>query len=165
METKELPPGFTRADEMPPAVANEEQKRKPGEREVYTLRDALDLFRENIPCRTLSDVKLEGIRVGVIFIKEASNEKYLVLFKREPYYHFSKHFPDVPTKGYGMIANLKLVHWCALEGIRMAAILKDGRCYWIDSWEFYTFYEKHKTDLKAIPGEIASPLSMWKRLF
>lgn len=159
-------PGFAHASELlrgryePPPQQEEEPV-------VVNLRDALDLFQVRIFCLKVNDVKLEGDRIGAVFERPQTEERYLVLFKREFYYRFSNHFPKLPSenKGYGMLANIKLVHWCALEGIKMAAIMPDGKCYVIDGLEFWRFYEKYKTDSPHIKEEIASPLNMWSRLF
>lgn len=167
----EMPPGKQRWEQQPPEAFEKPRRRRSVAEtgEVHTLRDALDLFRAKVPSRKLMDVKLDGARVGVLFVKEPSNDRYLVLFKREPYYHFSKHFPDIPSelKGFGIIANLKLVYWCALEGIKIVTVLKNARGYWIEGWDFYSFYETYDTECTFITDttEIASPMRLWKRMF
>jgi len=166
--------GFQLAEELPPSKGEDvdlrhheapKRQRKPGEPEVYTLGHAFDVFRAHVAgSRKTREVKLAGARVGGVFAIPGGM-RYLVLYKRERYRFFSRHFPNVPEKGHGVIANMKLVHWAALEGIRIATIFPDGSCYWISSMDFWNYYEKYGTELKSLPGEIATPFSEWKLLF
>jgi hypothetical protein len=94
-----------------------------------------------------------------------SLERLLLVFKREPYFMFSKHFPESPLKGYGVVNNKKITHWCASQGILLAVMFKDGGCYMADAMEFYLFYEKYGTDVSACPGEIAAPLAMFEAVY
>lgn len=174
MDQQKLPTGFQFAEELPPSKEEDvdlrhheapKRQRKPGEPKVYTLGHAFDIFRAHVAgSRKLKDVKLAGARVGGIFVIPGGT-KYLVLYKRERYRFFSRHFPDVPEKGHGIIANMKLVHWAAMEGIRIATIFPDGTCYWINAMKFWEFYEKYGTELQRLPGEIACGFSMWTRKF
>ena len=78
---------------------------------------------------------------------------------------FSKHFPEVEEKGYGVMNNKKITHWCAIQDIQIAVMFKDGRCYKIDGMEFYLFYEEYGTDVMACPGEIAAPLALFEAVY
>ncbi|KKK49905.1 hypothetical protein LCGC14_3130320, partial [marine sediment metagenome] len=40
-----------------------------------------------------------------------------------------------------------------------------GRCYSIDGYDFWLFYEEYKTDVEHLEDEIACPLEAWKRVF
>lgn len=165
-------PGFKLAEELPPGDPIDLQKyqvplreKKPGEPEVYNLVHALKVFEASvIGSRKIREILLKKLRVGATFAVPGG-VKYLVLFKRERYRFFSRHFPNVPEKGHGIIANIKLVYWCAVEGIRIATVFPDGTCYWIDGREFCDYYEKYGTEHQSLPGEIATPFGSWKLLF
>ena len=133
--------------------------------EIRSLQDALILFQEKLSVRKQRDINLKGKRVGALFVKEGTNEKFLVLYKREKYLYFGKHFPKVPDGGQAIISNYKLVYWCAMEDIKLVTIFPDGRAYWCDAMEFYRFYEMWQTEHPYIPGEIAFPFREWQRLF
>jgi len=60
---------------------------------------------------------------------------------------------------------MKLVHWCAVEGYRIATVFPDGSCYWISGRGFWDYYEAYGTENPALPEEIATPFSKWIRLF
>lgn len=165
-------PGYKLAEELPPSAPISlrqyqvpDRQRRPGEPEVYNLVHALKVFAANvIGSRKLRDIMLSKLRVGSTFAVPGGIT-YLVLFKRDRYHFFSRHFPQVPEKGHGIIANIKLVHWCAVEGFRMAAVFPDGNCYWIDGREFWDYYEKYGTEHPSLPEEIATPFGSWKFLF
>lgn len=141
------------------------REKRPGEPEIYNLAHALKVFHAQVPgSRKLRDIKLAGARVGATFAIPG-RLNYLVLYKRERYRFFSRHFPKVPEKGHGIIANMKLVHWAAMEGMRIATIFPDGSCYWINAMEFWNYYEEYGTELQSLPGEIATPFSAWIRKF
>ena len=134
---------------------------------VRSLVHAIRVFEYKMggKVKNLQDINFEGARIGRLYMDLRDNAKILLVFKREYYYHFSRHFPDVSEKGYGVINNLKLVHWAALQDAKLAAMFSDGNCYYIDAMEFYLFYEKYGTDVMSCPGEIAAPLSMFKNMF
>jgi len=164
-------PGFVSAEDVPPKEdvdlkyhETPLRQRKPGDPEVRTLGDALEEFKRQVPSALkMRDVILKGARVGAIF--EVTGGKMLVLYKREKYRFFSRHFPNAPGDGPGIIANMKLVHWAAMEGIRIATVFPDASCYWMDAMEFWKFYEKYGTEVSSLPGEIASPFENWTQLF
>jgi len=164
-------PGFKYAEEAPNKEVDlrnyvaPQRKRKPGEPEVWNLANAFDVFRAHVAgSRKVEDVKLAGARVGGVFVAPAG-VKYLVLYKRDRYRFFSRHFPNAPGNGPGIIANMKMVHWATLEGITIATIFPDGSCFTIDAMEFWKFYEEYGTELPSLPGEIATPCENWKRIF
>lgn len=132
---------------------------------IGNLHDALVLFKENISSRKLEEVTLKGRRVGEILVRNATNEKYLILYKREKYLYFGRHFPDVPDGGQAIIANMKLVYHCALNDIKLVSIFPDGRAYGCDAMEFWKFYEIYQTEHPHLAGEIAYPFRLWARLF
>lgn len=163
--------GFKTADELPPGAIDlqrhqpPKRQKQPGEPEVWNLGHAFDVFRAHVAgSRKLRDVKLAGARVGGLFTTPGGVH-YLVLYKRDTYRFFSRHFPQVPEKGHGIIANIKLVHWSAVEGYRIASIFPDGTCYWISGRAFWDYYEKYGTENPALPGEIATPVGSWTKLF
>ena len=132
---------------------------------MWNLGHAFDVFRAHVAgSRKLRDVKLAGARIGGLFTIPGGIH-YLVLYKRDTYRFFSRHFPQVPEKGHGIIANIKLVHWCAVEGYRIASIFPDGTCYWITGRNFWDYYEKYGTENPVLPGEIATPVGSWTKLF
>jgi len=159
----ELPRG--KLDWEPQAEEYKPKKRKEPIPRIESLREALELFKYEADATKLDDITLEGMRVAALFRRDMNGEKFVVMFKREFYYHFSKHFMYIPDQGYGMLANHKLVYWAALEGHKIAAVFPDGRAYWIDGLKFLQYYEQYETECPNLPGEIASPLSMWERLF
>lgn len=140
---------------------------KMGEIKIRSLAQAIRVFESKMfgKVKIIQDVIFEGARIGRYYKNELTGEKILLVFKREFYYMFSRHFPDVPEKGYGVMNNVKLTHWAALQDAKIAAMFQDGRCYKIDAMEFYRYYEKHGTDVMAVYGEIASPLSKWEPVF
>ncbi len=164
--------GFKTADELPPGDPVDLRKyqaplrkRQPGDPEVYNLVHALKVFEATVPgSRKLRPILLRKDRVGATFAVPGGTT-YLVLYKRDRYRFFSRHFPNVPEKGHGIIANIKLVHWCAMEGYRIASVFPDGNCYWIDGREFWDYYEKYGTENPHLPGEIATPFGSWTLLF
>lgn len=175
---KELPEGFRYANELPdkdkweplPPEAYEKPRRRNRTIDdadlsrVNTLREALRRFRAKKPgAKRVIDINFKGARVGTLF--EDGLEQYFVMFKREFYRHFSKHFPEIPQKGFAVITAKQIVNWAADKGIRIAAIFPSGRCYSIDGYDFWLFYEEYKTDCKHLEDEIACPLEMWKRVF
>jgi len=178
---KQLPEGFRWADELStkdsqsweplPPEAYEKPRRRSISLEdadlqkVNTLKEALRRFRLRRPgAHKVVDINFEGARIGALY--EDLNERYLVMFKREFYRSFSNHFPDVPQTGYGVVTAKKIVAWAVDEGIIIAAIFPSGRCYCIDAYDFWLFYEEYKTDCKHLKGqEIAAPLEKFKRLF
>ena len=140
------------------------RQRKPDDPEVWSLAHALERFRLQVKSATKErNIKLGGSRVGAVFA--VPEGKVLVLYKREKYRFFSRHFPNAPGKGEGIIANMKLVHWAAMEGIKIATIFPDGSCYSLDSMEFWRFYEKYGTEVKSLPGEIATPFENWTKMW
>lgn len=165
-------PGFKYAEEAPQERAVDlrhheapQRKRKPGEPEVWNLAHAFDTFRAHVAgSRKLKDVKLAGARVGGVFAVPGE-VNYLVLYKREKYRMFSRHFPNAPGTGAAIIANMKMVHWAAVEGVRIATIFPDGKCFWISGMKFWKFYEEYGTELTSLPGEIAYPIEMWTKKF
>jgi len=139
-----------------------------GPRKVRSLAHAIQVFeyKKYGKVKILQDVNWEGARIGRLYRDLIREEKILLLFKREYYYSFSKHFPDIDEedKGYGVINNLKITHWAALQDATIAVMFADGKCYGIDAMEFYLFYEKYGTDVLACPGEIAAPLSRFRNM-
>jgi hypothetical protein len=132
---------------------------------VASLVDATLLFEERLNVRKLQDVLLNKLRVGVLYIDEADDAKYLLLYKRERYLHFGDHFPACPEKGHAIIANIKLVHWCAVNGYSIATMFPDGTCYSVKGREFWEFYEKWNSEHPKLKEEIALPMRRWSRLF
>lgn len=175
MTTSGLPKGFVYGNKVKPdgkkwepesPDAFEKRRRRPvmGPPQIDALQDAIQVFRARMDVTKLDDVVLGGLRVGVLFRQLSTGERYLLLFKRAPYYQFSNHFPLAPNGGYGMICNLKLVHWAALEDITIAAMMPDGKTYAIVAKEFYDYYEENETEVPHMDGEIATPFKMWRRL-
>lgn len=165
-----LPTGFMYGNEVPRTPYKPKPQHAPSQRppeeppELYCLADALDIFRARMTVRKKDNVTLKHGRVGVIFEHEITKKVYLVMFKRSTYLRFARHF-EVPEQGVGVVCNMKLVAWAAGEGIELVAIFSDGACYSIPAMTFWEYYEQYKTDVKHIPGEIASPLELWNRMF
>ncbi len=132
---------------------------------IESLREALERFKYQADATKLDDIHLEGARVASLFRRDSDEQTFMVMYKREFYFHFSRHFRHVPDTGYGVLANHKLVHWAALREHRIAAVFPDGRCYAIDGLTFLKYYEEYGTECPNLPGEIATPLSMWVRVF
>ena len=132
---------------------------------IESLKEALEVFKYNAGATLIQEISLEGARVGALFRRDGTGKTYVVLYKREFYLYFSRHFMHVPERGYGVLCNHKLVYFAALNDHRIAAVFPDGRCYWIDGLKFQRYFEEYETECPKIPGEIATPLSMWERLF
>ena len=131
---------------------------------VNNLAEALHHFEKNLDVRKGQDVILAGARVGAEFIANGENTKYLVLYKREKYLYFNKHFPLVPEKGYAIIANIKLVHWAALQDMFMVTVFPDGGIYSVKAKTFWDFYEQWGCEHPSIKDEIALPFARWERI-
>jgi len=131
---------------------------------VRSLAEALIHFEKNLNVRKTQDVILSGARVGAVYVIDGENRKYLVLYKRERYLYFSRHFPQVPDKDQAIIANIKLVHWAAMQEMGIATVFPDGSCYAVKASEFWTFYERWITEHPKLPGEIALPVRRWTRI-
>lgn len=180
-EEKQLPEGFRWADELPkdsqrweplPPEAYEKPSRRRRNLEdadlarVNTLREAIQRFRLKKPgYQKMLDINFEGARIGALFENKLMDKRYFVMFKREFYRQFSNHFPEVPQKGYGVVTAKKIVAWAADEGVYIAVVFPSGRCYSIDGYDFWLFYEEYKTDCKHLEGEIAVSLERFKREF
>ena len=132
---------------------------------IESLRETLELFKYKVGATLLKEINLEGERVAALFRKDGTEETYVVMYKREFYLYFSKHFMHVPDKGYGVLCNHNLVYFAALNDHRIAAVFPDGRCYWCSGMVFQRYYEEYDTECTRLPGEIATPLSKWERLF
>ena len=178
-DVKELPEGFRYANQVPegkqweplPPEAYEKPRRRRNQTldeadlaRVNTLREALLRFRAKKPAaKKMIDINFKGARVGALY--EDGLEQYFVMFKRQFYRHFSKHFPKVPQKGFAVTTAKQIVNWAADKGVIIAALFPSGRCYSIDGYDFWLFYEEYKTDVEHLEDEIACPLEAWKRLF
>lgn len=138
---------------------------QPVEGKVESLREALEFFKYSANATLLREIHLEGARVAAVFRCDDDDTTYVVMYKREFYLYFSKHFMHVPHQGYGVLCNHSLVYYAALNGHRIAAVFPDRRCYFIDGMEFQEYFEEYETECPKLPGEIATPLSKWKRLF
>lgn len=176
MAETELPKGFKLASNLeekrsemwhqqPEEAYKPKRARKDAPRRVESLREAIQVFKYKVDATKLRDIQLEGKRVAALFRRDSDSVTFVVMFKREFYIHFSKHFMHVPDEGYGVLGNHKLVHWAAMDGHRIVAMFPDGRAYWIDAMEFIKYYEEYETECPKLPGEIATPLSHWARLF
>lgn len=132
---------------------------------IESLRETLELFKYTVGATMLQELKLEGDRVAGLFRVDGSGQTYVVMYKREFYLYFSRHFMHVPDQGYGVLCNHKLVYFAAMHDHRIAAVFPDGRCYWMDGLAFQKYYEEYETECPKLPGEIATPLSKWERLF
>lgn len=132
---------------------------------IESLREALELFKYTAGATLTQELNLQGDRVAGLFRIDGSGKTYVVMYKREFYLYFSKHFMHVPHRGYGVLCNHNLVYFAALHGHRIAAVFPDGRCYWIDGMTFQKYFEEYETECPKLPGEIATPLSKWERLF
>lgn len=174
MSRRELPEGFLYGDEVTqtqhgplPYAPRRRRSTPPTPPEVNCLSDALQLFQRRMPVRKREDVKLSRARIGATYVHEGTGKIYLVMFKREPYLKFGRHFPNLPEgeRGEGVLCNLKLVAWAAGEGIVLVVIFSDARAYDIPALEFWDYYEANGTDVKHAPGEIAIPRAKFRRLF
>jgi len=164
---KELPDGFKFGNEAAPRPEKPWERSKPKQddiREVTSLSDALEYFKALKPEATIeSPVKLNNSRIGVVY--RGDEKAYLVLFKRDTYHHFGNHFENIPDedKVHGMICNYKLVAWAATAGVELVVVFPNRDIYSIPGSKFWDYYEKYFTDVKHAPGEIATPLTLWKK--
>ena len=170
---QQLPDGFRYGDQVPPEHYQPppppaRRRRTSGPPpELNCLSDALTMFRTRMPVTKKEDVKLANARVGVLYVHTGNAKTYLVMFKRELYRNFARHFPEVPEeeRAEGVLCNMKLVGWAATQSIELVAIFADGRAYSMPALEFWDYYGKYGTDVKHAPGEIATPISRWSRVF
>ena len=143
---------------------------------IHSLEHAIRFFEHKMAgkVRKIKDIKLDGSRIGRLYLNEIHGDKMLLLFKRDPYFMFSKHFPESPMRGYGVMNNRKLTHWCATQDILITVMFKDGRCYKPDALEFYLFYEEYGTDVMHVDKrdskgermtEIAAPLAIFEAVY
>ena len=130
---------------------------------IRDLQAAMEVFTHSKKVTKGDDVILDGARVGVVY-RDQLGQKYLLLFKREAYFMFSRHF-NVPEKGHGIPCNMKLVHWCYMNDVLITVIMGNGYCYTITGKQFWDYYEKYNTELPHAPGEIAAPFSFFTREF
>jgi hypothetical protein len=136
------------------------------EQKVFDLNGATMAFRNIMQDVTKKvDVNLANQKVGTIFENKVTRELYLVMFKREFYHQFSKHFPQVPDLGFGMICNTNLVRYAASEEMTLVAVMPKGIAYKCNGKEAWEYYEKWKTDVPHIEGEMGTPARIWPRLF
>lgn len=108
-----------------------------------------------------------GRHVATVFRRPyPPHEKCCVTLKRDWYKNFSFHFPQCPEKGWGQITSLKLLRCCEQQGISwLVAVMPNGVGYKIEVSEFLRYYEQYKTEVPHLPGEVAAPIKMWKRMF
>ena len=136
---------------------------------VNTLREALARWKRKRPgSLKIDDIQFEGARIGTLYSwqgVEKLPKRYLVMFKREFYHSFSRHFPEVPDKGFGIVTAKKIVGWAADQDIIIASVFPDGRCYSVHAYDYWLYYEQYKTDVAHLPGEIAYPLELANRDF
>lgn len=143
---------------------------------IHSLAHAIRFFEHKMAgkVRKVKDINLDGSRIGRLYLNEVTGRKMLLLFKRDPYFMFSKHFPESPMKGYGVMNNRKITHWCATQDILITVMFKDGTCYMADGMEFFLFYEEYGTEVMHVNKrnsrgermiEIAAPLAMFKAVY
>jgi len=132
---------------------------------VSSLREAIEAFKYNVDATQLDDINLEGARVAALFRRDEDGMTFLVMYKREFYKRFGRHF-DIPAedKGYGVLANHKIIYWAALNGHHLAAVFPDGRCYTCSALDFLRYHETYNTECLKLPGEIAYPLKKFERI-
>jgi hypothetical protein len=103
----------------------------------------------------------------IIFYK---GESYLVQFKREYYRSFSHHFPNIKKVdgtafGWATIMSLTTLNMALTKEIsRVMFITPDRKIYSCYANLFKRFYEKYKTNVPHLPGEVAMPLEYFERL-
>lgn len=166
MTQKSLPEGFRWGNQVPPKQEPKiEQEGQINSIQINSLQEALRRFMIKMDVTKEQDIKFEGMRIGTVYYYPLLGIKYLVVFKREYYYHFSKHFPKAPDAGYAVVCNVKLLYWCQEQDIRIAAVFPDAKCYYCEPLDFVRYYETWNTDVPHLKGEAAYPLRRWKRLF
>ena len=134
------------------------------ERSIRDLQDAIEWFLHNKNMTRQRPMILHGARVGVLYKDKRTDRKWLLLFKREAYFMFGRHFPSAP-QGHGIPCNMKIVHWCYVNDVTIAVIMGNGYCYSISGKKFWEFYEEYQTEIPHAPGEIAAPFSFFYREF
>lgn len=107
-----------------------------------------------------------------MFLDPATDELYVVTFKREWYENFSFDFPSSPQKGYGQIASLALLQYCVDQQCdNIVAVMPNGTAYCASVQSCINFYNEHHTDVSKtrgkahMAGEVASPIQFWKRIY
>lgn len=113
----------------------------------------------------LKPIHKSGVHIATVY-RDYEGRRYCVTYKRDWYRSFSLHFPYVPDKGYGQITSLNLLLYCQKNGIgKLVAVMPQGVAYVIDIDTFLSYYQRYKTDVPHLPGEVASPARLWTRLY
>ena len=150
---------------------------------VKSFQEALQQYLHYCGGRVIGKVRIQGQEIGALIEARAYGERkyvdgsrirdltsYLgftekscVVFKRDWYKNFGRHFPGVDP-GWGQISNLKLLWSLQRKGIsKLVAVMPGGVAYSIPVRTFLRYYDEFKTDVPHLPGEIASPIKMWTR--
>ena len=134
---------------------------------IDNLDEALRDFQNKTGFRRIRFLYKKDIKLGAVFMRpEKPFEKYAVTFKRDWYKDFGFHFPKCPDRGRGQITSLNLLLYCEKEHIAyVVAVMPNGVAYKIVALEFLNYYRQHHTSVLHLPGEVASPIKMWIRLY
>jgi hypothetical protein len=132
---------------------------------IKSFGEAIAHLREEI-----KRIEFTGRFDDTAVVAKIKGDKCLIQFKREYYRNFSNHFPKVKkpngnSYGWAQIMSLDSLNRAIIEGIdRLIFITPDGKIYSCYSKLFKKFYEKHKTDVPHLEGEVAMPLDFFERL-
>ena len=162
--------GFRRANEaldktVERKIPEVKKRRSTDSQLVYNLDEALMVFRGYVTGTKKLDLRLEGRIVAYLFEAQGTGEKFVIMFKRNFYFQFSNHFPNVKETGYGMTCSIKIVQFAATEGYKLIAVMPNGKGYVADPNEVLTYFLDNNTEVPHLPDEMGSPLSMWERKF
>jgi len=131
---------------------------------IDSLEEAGNLFKSILKS---NDFHIVSERMGIgEFIKAEKNGvifNYCVCFKREYYKNFQYHFPALGKVGWGQIANKDLLKECEESDYAYVIVMPDEKIYVIKAGFWLDYYDKFKTDVPHLKGEIAIPMKFLKK--
>ena len=113
-------------------------------------------------------VNIRVMPPGIAYLEK--EDKKLLVFKRQYYRSFSRHFREIVKdtgrgNGYAQTMNLKLLKMAERLGIEsLVIVMEDGAAYETYIKTFINYYEKYKTDVPHLDGEVAMPLDYFMNI-
>jgi len=134
----------------------------------FGLDDACKVFQRWTGSRCIGRVFLNRRILAKLF-RDRRGCRYCVLFKRDFYHKFSKHFPNVPYKGFGQVFSLALLERLEKIGVDNLVLVMPYRNgyvgYKASVKQILEFYHQYKTKVPHLEETVAFPASFLKRFF
>ena len=132
---------------------------------ILNMREALALFVKTMECPDT----LVKRNIGPARIVFSDGEDHLVMFKRDYYKNFGKHFQGVKkengkTYGWGQIMSASLLDTACNNCGWVVFITPDGKIYRCRPLLFKKFVQKYGTEVPHLKGEVAMPLDYFERV-